>query len=361
MKSFPVNSGKTHFSVIFCLAIVSACLFCVPLRADTVVLKSGDRLTGTAVKLEAGKLIFKPSYADAIAIAWDQVASLTVNQALVAPTAKGTLSVTAIERTDAGLILTTPSGPVPLAPAAVTVLRSPADQNAYEASLHPNWGHAWTGAANVNLAFARGNSQTTTFGAAVTAVRTTPGDKTSLYANTLYSNDANATPSTSANTTAGGARYDRNLNPRSFAFATGDFSTNALQDLDLRSIVGGGGGWHALKSSRQSLDVLGGVVWTHESYSPAPTNSFAALDLGEQYTRKLGAASQFAEQIYIYPDMADLGRVQLALDSTFTTRLGKLFNWQTTFSDRYTSFPPTGTLDNDVILTTGLGVSFKRP
>ena len=188
-----------------------------------------------------------------------------------------------------------------------------------------------------------------------------PGDKTSLYANTLYSNDANATPSTSANTTAGGARYDRNLNPRSFAFATGDFSTNALQDLDLRSIVGGGGGWHALKSSRQSLDVLGGVVWTHESYSPAPTNSFAALDLGEQYTRKLGAASQFAEQIYIYPDMADLGRVQLALDSTFTTRLGKLFNWQTTFSDRYTSFPPTGTLDNDVILTTGLGVSFKRP
>jgi len=32
----------------------------------------------------------------------------------------------------------------------------------------------------------------------------------------------------------------------------------------------------------------------------------------------------------------------------------------TTFSDNYTSFPPAGTLDNDVILTTGLGVTLTR-
>jgi hypothetical protein len=37
-----------------------------------------------------------------------------------------------------------------------------------------------------------------------------------------------------------------------------------------------------------------------------------------------------------------------------------MFNWVTSFSDNYTSFPPAGTLDNDVILTTGLGVSLSR-
>jgi putative salt-induced outer membrane protein YdiY len=342
-------------------AVALFTLFATPLlHGDTVVMKNGDRLTGTALKLEGGKLTFKTAYADSILLAWDQVTSLTVSQPLMLPTAKQTLSVTSIERSGTGLSIATPSGPVNMDPAAVTVLRSPADQQAYEASLHPNWSHAWDGAANVSLALARGNSDTATFGAGFTATRATRTDKTSLYANFLYSENAHAVPSTSANTTAGGLRYDRNLNPKLFAFGTGDFSSNALQNLDLRSIVGGGFGWHFVKTPRQTLDILGGLVWTHETYSPTPTNSFAALDLGQTYTRKLGTSSLFTEQVFFYPDLNQAGQYQLAADSTFSTKLGKILSWQTSFSDRYTSFPPSGTLSNDVILTTGLGVTLNR-
>src|SRR5271170_2661648 len=85
----------------FTLLLVTAA---ASLRGDTVVLKNGDRLTGTAVKLDGGKLTFKTAYADAIAIAWDQVTSLTTSQPLVLPTPKGKLNVTAIERSDAGLV-----------------------------------------------------------------------------------------------------------------------------------------------------------------------------------------------------------------------------------------------------------------
>ena len=49
--------------------LVAAVLLAVPLlHADTVVLKNGDRVTGTAVKLEGGKLIFKTAYADVVTI-----------------------------------------------------------------------------------------------------------------------------------------------------------------------------------------------------------------------------------------------------------------------------------------------------
>jgi hypothetical protein len=143
------------------------------LHADTVVLKNGDRLTGTAIKLDGGKLTFKTAYADAILIAWEQVTSLTTNQPLVLPEAKKNLTVTAIERSDAGLTVTTPTGPATLPAAAVTVLRTPADQKEYEASLHPNWAHAWAGTANLSLALARGNSDTATFGAGFAAARAT--------------------------------------------------------------------------------------------------------------------------------------------------------------------------------------------
>lgn len=338
------------------------------LRADTVVLKNGDRLTGTAVKLEGGKLTFKTAYADAIAIAWDQVANLKVDKPLVLAQDKGNLSVTSIDRTDAGLVVTTATGNSPMDAAAVTVLRTPADQAAYEASLRPNWGHAWTLAANANLALAKGNSDTETLGAGVTAVRATRTDKTSLYFNTLYGRD-NKVSVTTANTTGGGLRYDHNLNPKLFAFGSGDFLTNGLQDLDLRSTLSGGFGWHALKDKNQSLDVLGGVAWTHESYSavtngdsttPASINSFAALNLGEQYNRKFGASSLITEQANFFPDMSNLGRIEFNVNSSFTTKIAKMFNWVTTFSDNYTSFPPSGTLNNDVILTTGLGVTLDR-
>jgi hypothetical protein len=349
------------------LAFTLAAFITPVLRADTVVLKNGDRLTGTAVKLDGGKLTFKTAYADAITISWDQVTSLTTSQPLVLPTPKGNLTITGVERSDAGLVVTTPSGPSTLDPAVVTVLRSPADQKAFEASLHPSWAHGWAGAANVSLALARGNSDTTTFGAGFTAARTTRTDKTSLYTNTLYSTNANATPSTSANATGGGLRYDHNLNPRVFTFVTGDFYSDALQNLDLRSIVGGGFGWHVSKNAKQTFDVLGGVVWTHENYSPdasspSTANSFPALDFGEVYTRKIGKQSLLTEQAYIYPDLSTLSQYQFTFNSAFSTKIGKMFNWVTTLSDNYTSFPPPGTIsDHDLVLTTGLGVTLTRP
>jgi putative salt-induced outer membrane protein YdiY len=362
----PVRTKLSSLSVAV-LAFAFLALTAAPaLHADTVVLKNGDRLTGTAVKLDGGKLTFKTAYADAIAIAWDQVSSLMTTAPLVLPTAKGNLSVTGIERSDTGLVVTTASGTSTLAATDVAVLRSAADEKAYEDSLHPGWGHAWAGAANVSFALAHGNANTATFGAGLAAARTTKTDKTSLYVNSLYSENANATPSTSANTTGGGIRYDHNLNPKVFVFASGDFLADALQDLDLRSIIGGGFGYHAIKAPKQSLDLFGGLVWTHENYSATATgtvssvNSFAALDLGEQYSRKLGANSLFTEQATVYPDLDTLSNVQVTFNSTFSTKLAKMFNWVTTFSDNYTSFPPAGTLDNDVILTTGLGVTLTR-
>lgn len=337
--------------------ILLAILTAPSMRADVVVMTNGDKFTGTVVKLEDGKLTLKPAYADPVALAWDQVASLTVTQPLVLPTAQKSLSVTSIERTANGMVITGTSGTVTLPVAEVKILRSPADQQTYEASLHPGWSRPWAGAVNVNFALARGNSQLATFGTGVNLARKTRTDKTSLYLSTLYSRNAGLT---TASTTAGGLRYDHNLKPRIFIFGTGDFSSNGLQNLDLRSIIGGGFGWHALTAPRQTLDFLGGLVWTREKYSPTPTNKFVALDIGEQFTSKLGAGSVFTEQAFFYPDLQKSGNYQFSFDTSLGTKIWKVISWQTTFSDRYTSFPPPNTKGNDLVLTTGLGIALDR-
>jgi putative salt-induced outer membrane protein len=350
--------------------------------ADTVVLKNGDRLTGSVTQIAGGKLTLHTDYAGDVAIAFDQVSSVKVEKPIVLSqeTKKGKrvdirkLEITSIDRTDAGFTVTTATGTEAVPAAGLTTVRTPGAQQAYEASLHPGWLHDWTATANVSFALARGNSNTTTVGTGLNMVRPTPTDKTSLYFNEIYTHDG-ILDETTAEHTAAGARYDHNLNPKLFAFGTGDFATDALQFLDLRTVAGGGFGWHAIAQPKQQLDVLGGIVWTHESYGTVPanltatpptaavppeTNSFAALDFGEQYTRKLGAASAFTEQAYIFPDLQDTSQYRFTLNAGLSTKIKSFLSWQTTVSDVYVTNPPMGTKDNDFILTTGLGFSFTR-
>ena len=352
-------------------------------HADSVTLKNGDHLTGGVTQLAGGKLTVHTSYAGDITIAFDQVSAVKVDKPVVlsleTKRGKGVdvrkVEITAIDRTSDGFSVTTTSGAEPFPTAAIAIVRTPAAQQAYENSLHPGWLHAWTGTANISFALAKGNSDTTTLGTGITLARPTHTDKTSLYFNDIYTHDGIAGTTTAEHTNAG-ARYDHNLNPKLFAFGTGDFAIDVLQHLDLRTVVGGGFGWHAIAKPRQQFDVLGGLVWTHESYgafttvnstpppptilTPAITHSFAALDFGQQYTRKLGAASSFTEQAYIFPDLNDTSQYRVTFNSGISTKINSFLSWQTTISDVYVTNPPSGTKDNDFILTTGLGFTFTR-
>jgi len=335
-------------------------------RADSLTMKNGDHLTGTVTQLVGGKLSLTTTYAGTLTVNWDEVVEVKLDKPLLLPMAEvpgaPKLEVSGVQRTAKGFELVTGDGRKEMA--QVTVLRTTQAQEAYEATLHPGWGHGWTGNANVSFAVARGNSETTSVGTGVNVSRPTRTDKTSVYYNTIYSHDG-VLNATTADSTNAGLRYDHNVNPRLFAFGTTDFAVNRLQDLDLRTVLGGGFGWHAMKQNKQQLDVFGGAVWTRESYGAtgtamAQTNSFGALDFGQQYTRKLGSTSTFTEQAYVFPDLKDTSQFRTTLNSALSTRITSFLTWQTSFSDVYVTNPQSGTKGNDLVLTTGLGISFTR-
>ena len=59
------------------------CCFSMPVAADTVWLKNGDRLTGTIELLEGGKLVLSTRYAGRILIDWKDVSTLRSDQPLL--------------------------------------------------------------------------------------------------------------------------------------------------------------------------------------------------------------------------------------------------------------------------------------
>ena len=179
----------------------------------------------------------------------------------------------------AGATVATPKG-------EIVLIRNDAEQTAYEQSLSPSLSENWAAGANVGFALTRGNSQSKNLALAFNADRKTLHDKLALYTTAVYStNDApGAVPRTTANAEQGGIRYGHDLTPRLFAFVGADFQADSLQTLNLRSVLGGGLGFHVIKRDVTTLDLLAGANYTRESYE-AFNRNFAAATLASSTDR----------------------------------------------------------------------------
>jgi putative salt-induced outer membrane protein YdiY len=349
--------------------------------ADQITLKNGDRLTGTVVKSDGKTLVLHTEAAGDVTIQFAAIDQITTEKELHVSLKDGKTAVGPVSTTDGKIEIATKSaGPVEAAKEDVTLIRNDAEQTAYEKTLHPGLKQGWTGGANVGLSVARGNSQTENLAVAFNAARPTLKDKITLYASSIDTKNDLATPTTVANLEQGGFRYDRNLNARLFAFGSADFMSNALQFLDLRAVYSGGFGFHAIKSDATTLNFLGGLNYTHETYSngtevpPIPpittptgifasygkTNRFAALTLGEELSQKLGKSTVVTQNFYFYPDLQQTGEYRGTFNFGTVTKISKWLGWQNQFGDIYVSNPPEGAKKNDVIFTTGLNVSFTH-
>jgi putative salt-induced outer membrane protein YdiY len=344
--------------------------------ADQITLKNGDHLSGTIVKSDGKTLVLHTEFAGDVTVHFEAITQITTDKPLHVALKNGQTVVGSITTSDGKLEVTPKTGvPVETPAESVVAIRNDADQAAYEKELHPGLLEGWKGAAVVGFSLTGGNSQTENLSVAFNAARATKDDKLSLYTNTVYGTNQLATPSTTANLETGGIRYDRNINPRMFFFVAADFMSNALQDLNLRSVGSLGVGYHAIKSAQTTLDFLAGGNFTDENYTQTITNNtvtppttstsklirnFGALTLGEELAHKLGKNTVLTEKLYFFPDLTETGEYRGTFDLGLVTKISKWLGWQNQFSDIYVSNPPKGTKQNDVVLTTGLTFSFSH-
>jgi putative salt-induced outer membrane protein len=333
------------------------------LFADQIVLNNGDRLTGTIEKSDDKTLLIKTEFAGEVTIQWPAIQQITSTQKLQVTLNDGkTLSGT-VTTSDGNLTVATVEGGTVTEPkTSVNKVLGEAEQAAYEKSLRPVLLEGWQGGVNVGFGLTRGNSQTKNLALAFEADRKGWRDKLSLYTDSIYaSNDApGATPSTTANAVQGGIRYDHDLTPRIFAYVGADFQTDALQTLDLRSVFGGGLGWHVIKNDRTTLDLLGGVDYTREKYTTLPSRRFAAVSVGQELSHKLGMNTLLTEKLYFFPNLNDTGEYRATFNFGTVTKISKWLGWQNAFGDIYVTDPPAGAKQNDIRLTTGLNFSFTH-
>ncbi len=345
------------------LGVLLAVVMAPAVFADQITLKNGDRLTGTIITSDAKTLVIKTDYADVVTIKWDFVQQIESSQPLFVGTKGGQVIVGPVMTSDNKLAVTTKeSGNVTVAKADVTSLRDADEQKKAEAALdrlqHPRLSDLWAGTLDTGLGLVRGNSESSNFTFGLNAVRASTRDKISLYTTSQFSRSTvNGVTATNAQSVAGGVRYDLNISDKSFAFGTVDLFNDRFQDLDLRTVVGAGGGIHAIKNNRTTFDVLLGGTFDREFFTTFNRSSAEVL-LGETLTRKFLASSAFNESVFFYPNMSSTGNYRSTISMGLVTKLTKLLSWQTSFNDYYLSDPPAGKKSNDLLFSTGLRLTF---
>ena len=363
---------KNKFATLIVLLGIAPAAF-----ADQITLKNGDHLTGRVVKSDGKTLMLHTEFAGDVTVKFDAITQITTEEELHITTSDKNTVVGPVTTRDGNIeVATKSSGTVEVPRGDVALIRNDDEQAAYDKTLHPGLLHGWNGGVNVGFSLARGNSQTSNLALAINAVHPTLNDKTTIYLTSIETKNDLANPSTVANLITGGLRYDHNVNPRLFGFVGADFMSNALQNLDLRGVYGGGVGYHAIKSDATLLDFLAGVNYTHETYSNGPeitpvtvpptfvsygvTHRLIALTLGEELMHKAGKSTVITEKLYFFPDMSNTGEYRGTFDLGTVTKISKWLGWQNQFADIYVSNPPVGAKKNDLILTTGLNFSFMH-
>jgi len=209
------------------------------------------------------------------------------------------------------------------------------------------------------------------------ATRLVPKNKLVLYYTQVYSRDNALSPGvTNANAIHGGVRDEFNVKPRVYVFVFTDFDEDALQNLDLRNVLGGGLGYHVIKSKNTQFDVFGGASFNQEYFSsyttanptPPPALTLVAsqsrhsaeIVAGESLGTKLGSRTTVSEQLTLFPNVSSAGEYRVTFDANAATKIKSWLAWQVTFSDRYISDPPLGLKGNDLLLTTGLRLTFGK-
>jgi putative salt-induced outer membrane protein YdiY len=335
-------------------------------RADQLVMKNGDRLTGKIVRSDARELTLQTLYAGAVKVQRAAIASITSDQSLNLFTNDGQRYVgkLAAENNHA-TIKTADSQVMNAALETIAIIRSSEEQARFEAEearyRNPGMFQLWNTAFDFGMSLVRGNSDALTFAGGFTGERATRRDKTTTYFSAVRaSGTRNGTRQTIASLARFGGRYESNLSERNFAFASVDVEYNRAQRLHPRLVLGGGVGRHLLKNERTKLDLFGGMSSNHEFFTDGNRRQLTEALFREELTHKLNKQTSVTQKFALYPNLTKPGEFRANVEVSTVTALTKHFSWYVNFGNRYISNPLPNTQPNDLLLTTGIRATFGR-
>jgi putative salt-induced outer membrane protein YdiY len=341
---------RSNVLVLVLLVMVSAC----PIRADEVLLKNGDRLTGKIETFADGKLIFKSDVADAVTIPVAKIQTFSSDSPIQVHLKDGTVFNVRVfsAQADHFAIQTTET------------LQAQEFRLADIVSINPpaKPKPKWSGDISAGFTSTHGNTRTETASASANIMRRTEKDRTQLSAD--YARGRQEDPDTGEKKTTEDwwrtrAKYDYFFTKKMYGYMDGRYEKDAIAELDRRVIVGGGAGYQWIESDDMNFSTEIGLASLYEKFdNQDDSNSELSAQAGYHFDKRIIKAVKFIHDLTYYPSIEKFSDYYLTstaeLRANFTARM--FTNFKVIFG--YDATPAPGQGSTDVKYIWGLGLSF---
>jgi Protein of unknown function, DUF481 len=243
---------------IFFLVPLLACL-CSPAQAqrkDVIIMNNGDHFTGQVKRLQNGLLYVETVYASGnLALDWNQVQSVesTATYRIILNNGKrleGKIEKVSDERAKTGDFVIREATEEVQVPSAVVVSIE---------TKKPTFWRQLQGAIDFGYSYSSGNGQSA-LNADTSAAYKTPGWEAATSFDSTFSGQSGASKTNREDLQATFTKY---LNRNSFVAVLSDFLHSSQQDLQLRTILGGGYGRFLKRTTNSHLAWVGGLVYAN--------------------------------------------------------------------------------------------------
>jgi hypothetical protein len=317
-------------------------------KADTVVLRNGDRIVGEIKYVDRGALSYKTDDMGTLSIKWDKIRRIISYRYFEVELGSGAIYYGQLlaASQDSQVVVAVGSFSDTL-PKTNIVRINPIGRS----FLSRVDGHI-----SIGFTFQRANHLWNLSGDVAADYRTRQW--LSRLESNAYFQDEEASSATSRSSIA--LKQQRFLAHRWLLLGSGQFEQNQELDLELRGLLTAGGGRFLIQTPGSTLLAAGGLVYTRERFTASSTTSNVELllSLGGEYYRLDTPKSDLQATLSLYPGLSDFGRVRGDLEMNLSHEFIKDFMAGITLFDKFDSRPPSSAAKNDYGVTFSVGWIF---
>ena len=342
----------------------------LPVFADQIQLKNGDKLTGTLLEYNGNTLNFETKYAGAVRIVSGEISSIETEKNFLVFLKNGANMPARISPTkNESIKLTTPGNDRLLVslsdinkikdpdkveiqtqktPEEVTLL------DEYRKSLQGK--KPWAGSVSLLSGLRTGNREAYDLYFETDWKHTTPRHRLDLKASAGYNETEGVVDNAQARFQPNYRYYFDN---NAYTFTDWSFEHDRFKDVTARVDGVGGLGYRFWKNngSEFTMDAGFGATYLNQKHVEETTDPIAQI--GMEYNQKIFEKTELSQILTVYPSLGDMGNVRLRSETKFMTPLTQSLYWSLNVTDDYNSDPKGVDIsNNDLAVRSGLQYFF---
>ena len=344
--------------------IITVLGFSVVTKADVVVFKNGDKLTGKVVKMEGGKLAFKADNAGDIILDLANISTFSTDEPAQFHLQDGTVLKSKVLPGDAGQVTLAKTELVQAQTIPFSAVK------AINPPVKPPV--TWSGSVTVGLTSTHGNTFTESANISGRVTRRTAQDRLRAYSTYLASrtrDDDTGDKVTTEESFTLGSKYDYFITKKWYAFLNADYKKDHVSDLDYRVTAGGGLGYQWIEEDNLKFSTDAGVSQLCEKYTKRighPGSYEEEISKSDEFSLQLGYGLEwvindkfsFYHNMRYYPSFGDISDYFLTTDAELRAEITKsMFGSLKAILD-YDSTPGEGVGTTDTKYILGVGWNF---